>query len=169
MTATSLRDFTSRYDDDERRIPEWTLGDRLTKSMRLAGLSASEMAEVFGVGRETISRWINDRGRPKPMYLMLWATGCGVDLEWLETGTPSAEAVALAAERAEKAQAANPEVDGLAAVHPLGLEPRTRCLTVAWQSCSKCGAYGFLCRCWPDVNQRLTANRRGPVLRVVAA
>lgn len=149
----TLRDFTSRYADDERRIPEWSLGDRLDKSMRLAGMTIDGMAEVFGVSRNTVSRWINDRGTVKPMYLMLWADGCGVDQQWLETGIPSDEAIALAEAR-EKAQAANPEVDGLAAVHPLGLEPRTRCLTVQPRE---------------DVNPPLTANRRGPVLRVVAA
>ncbi len=108
MTVTSLRDFTTRYADDERRVPEWSLGDRLRKSMDLAGMTVSEMAEIFGVGRETVSRWINDRGRPKPMILMLWADGCGVDHQWLETGEASPEAVRLQSVRHQ------------------GLEPRTR-------------------------------------------
>lgn len=155
MTVTSLRDFTTRYADDEKRIPEWSLGDRLTKSMTLANMSVAAMAEVFDVTRDTISRWINDRGVPKPMYLMLWADGCGVDLQWLQTGVPSDEAIALAEKRAETNKAATANSDGLGSVHPLGLEPRTQCLT-AW-------APGPA----EAVNDRLTANRRGPILRVV--
>ena len=153
MTVTSLRDFTTRYADDERRIPAWTLGDRMEKSMRLAGMSVAGMAEIFDVDRNTISRWINSKIVPKSMILMLWADGCGVDLQWLETGVPSDEAVALAEARATEAnKAATENSDGLGSVHPLGLEPRTQCLTV-----------------WADgaVNERLTANRRGPVLRLV--
>lgn len=153
MTTTTLRDLTSRYAPDELRIPEFDLADRLRKSMDLANMSVSGMGEAFGVTRDTVSRWINGRTKPSAAVLHLWAIGCGVDQQWLETGVPSAEAIALVEAR-KTAQAANPEVDGLAAVHPLGLEPRTRCLTVPPREV---------------VNQPLTANRRGPILRVVAA
>ena len=139
MTVLNLMDrIASRsVGDDELRIPEWTLGDRMTKAMNLAGMSVNGMAEAFDVSRQTVGRWLSDRAVPKRSVLVLWAVGCGVDQQWLETGEPSPEAV-----RAR------------AVVHPLGLEPRTRCLTApAAQS----------------VNHRLTAKRRGPILRVVAA
>jgi transcriptional regulator with XRE-family HTH domain len=128
MTVTSLRDFASRYADDDKRIPTWTLGDRMAKAMNVAGMSVGAMADIFGVDRNTVSRWINDRAKPKPMILMLWADGCGVDQQWLETGVPSTEAVALAEARAEMTQAATPKGGGLDPVRHQGLEPRTRCL-----------------------------------------
>lgn len=153
MTATSLRDLVSRYDADEMRVPEFNLGDRLRKSMELSKVSVADMATAFGVSRDTVSRWINNRTKPSAAVLHLWATGCGVDEEWLKTGTPSVEASKIATVRAMEAmKAAAMEGDGLSLVHPLGLEPRTRCLTVR-----------------PDetVKAPLTGNRRRPILRVV--
>ncbi|WP_408898657.1 helix-turn-helix domain-containing protein [Nocardioides sp. R1-1] len=109
MTAISLLDRLPRRDDEDgARIPEWTLGDRLRKSMDLAGMGVGEMAEAFGVSRETVSRWLGDRTRPKKSTLWMWAAGCGVDLQWLETGEASPEAVRLQSVRHQ------------------GLEPRTR-------------------------------------------
>lgn len=64
----------------------WTLGDRLGKAMRVAGISAAEMAEYLDVHRNTVSAYINDRQPPKRSVLRLWALRTGVSLDWLETG-----------------------------------------------------------------------------------
>lgn len=68
-------------------IPAWTLGDRLRKSLRDAGVSVQEMAEHLDVSRNTIGNWLSDRtGRPSRSALMVWAMRCGVPFEWLLTG-----------------------------------------------------------------------------------
>lgn len=88
----------TNHPDDLRVVPEWELCDRLTRSLRMVGLSSIEVAQFMGVTPTTVSRWINGRTKPSRAVLMIWADMTGVDLEWLETG----------------------------AVRHQGLEPRTR-------------------------------------------
>jgi transcriptional regulator with XRE-family HTH domain len=67
------------------RVPEVTLGWRL--KMSLGELSAQEMADQLGVSRQTLSRWMADKGAPpKRAYLAQWAFKTDVPLVWLETG-----------------------------------------------------------------------------------
>ena len=91
-------------------IPPLTLGWRLQMALGYAGLSVQEIAETLEVSRTTVSRWINDRGAPRTIYLRQFALLCGVSQDWLITGE-------------------NPRPDspdgGEDAVPPLGLEPRT--------------------------------------------
>lgn len=74
---------------DEDLIPEWDLADRMTKSLRVRNLAVQDMADSFGVSRNTIGRWIGGRGTPTKAQLFFWATLTGVNLEWLETGQVS--------------------------------------------------------------------------------
>ena len=68
------------------RIPALTLGWRL--KMALNEIPAHEMAEHLEVSRQTLSRWMADRGAPpKRAYILQWALRTGVDPVWLETGT----------------------------------------------------------------------------------
>lgn len=67
-------------------IPEWDLADRMKKALRHAELPAGEMAEYLGVGRNTVSTWINGRIEPSTQTLRLWALRCGVPYEWLRDG-----------------------------------------------------------------------------------
>lgn len=67
-------------------VPEWTMGDRLGKSLDFAQLSVGEMADYLGISRNTVGNYIGDRTHiPKPT-LTLWAMRTGVPKEWLETG-----------------------------------------------------------------------------------
>ena len=71
-------------------------GDRLRKSLQLAGISSQEMADYLEVSRNTVSRWINDEREPNRSFVRLWALRTGVPMEWIETGsvnetTPSPE------------------------------------------------------------------------------
>lgn len=77
-----------RTDDaDERVVPEWELCDRMRRSLRLVpALSLAEVAEFYGVSRETVGRWINGHNKPSKVALAFWADMTGVDREWLETG-----------------------------------------------------------------------------------
>jgi transcriptional regulator with XRE-family HTH domain len=68
-------------------VPDWTRGDRLRKSLDVAGLTAVDMAEVQDVTPSTISRWLRDKSPMRRSHLMLWAIATGVDQAWLETGT----------------------------------------------------------------------------------
>lgn len=62
------------------------LGDRLAKSLHVAGITSNDMADELEVSRTTISNYLNDRTRPKRLYLRMWALKTGAPLEWLETG-----------------------------------------------------------------------------------
>lgn len=61
----------------------WTVGDRLTKSRRVAGISVEDMADHFGVNRHTIGRWEADKTKPTKAVLMVWAQITDCPLEWL--------------------------------------------------------------------------------------
>jgi transcriptional regulator with XRE-family HTH domain len=78
MTTASLR--------PAGRVPQWELYDRLGKAQRDAGIGVAEMADLLGVSRETVGRWLSGRGVPKRGALVAWASLTGVDLRWLETG-----------------------------------------------------------------------------------
>lgn len=54
--------------------------------MKVSGESVQGMAAFFGVSRETISTWLNDRHAPSKAVMMLWASKTGAPLEWLMTG-----------------------------------------------------------------------------------
>lgn len=79
--------------------PQWTLGDRLAKARRHAGLEQGEMAEKLGVSRAAVSAWENDHNKPNRGEWDLlsltarWAELTGVRLEWLRSrclsGLPS--------------------------------------------------------------------------------
>jgi transcriptional regulator with XRE-family HTH domain len=68
-------------------VPTWDLADRMRKSLRTSGLSVQEIADELGVGRSTVSAWINGRNRPATPALKLWAIRTGVPYEWLRDGT----------------------------------------------------------------------------------
>lgn len=69
------------------RIPSLTLGRRLKLALDSSDVSAQDMAEALEVSRQTVSRWMKDRGaRPRRVYVAHWALLTGVDPDWLETG-----------------------------------------------------------------------------------
>lgn len=70
----------------QESVPEWTLGWRLQRALTHAGLHVDDITEEFGVSRSTVSRWLNDKGPVRPIYLKQWAIRCGVPLEWLAPG-----------------------------------------------------------------------------------
>jgi transcriptional regulator with XRE-family HTH domain len=72
-------------------IPSLTLGWRLKMSLDYADISVHAMAEMLGVSRATLSRWMSDKGeRPKKAYLSQWALATGVPFEWIDTGVVTA-------------------------------------------------------------------------------
>lgn len=68
--------------------PVWSLGDRLAKSRKMAGIRPEEMAARLGYSRKTskMSRWENDHEIPRMAVIVAWAQITGVDAEWLLDG-----------------------------------------------------------------------------------
>lgn len=67
-------------------IPEWTLGWRMQRALAHAGLHVEQISDELEVSRSTVSRWINDKGPVRTVYLKQWALRCGVRYDWLKDG-----------------------------------------------------------------------------------
>ena len=67
-------------------IPQWTLGDRLTKARSLTGLNREEFARSLGISLSTVKRSELDLHPVKRAIILGWAVACGVDPDWLEHG-----------------------------------------------------------------------------------
>lgn len=82
-TCVILGDMSTQA--TEKRIPVLTLGWRL--KMSLGDMPVEEMAVYLDTSRQTISRWMADKGKPpKPSYIRDWASKTDTDLDWLMTG-----------------------------------------------------------------------------------
>ena len=64
--------------------PQWDVADRLQKALRLAGMTAPEMARFLDVHRNTMNSWLNGKTAPNHRTLLLWSMKTGVPLPWLE-------------------------------------------------------------------------------------
>lgn len=51
-----------------------------------ARLKAIDLAAEFGYDRKSVTRWLHDEVRPRPIVLEKWAERCGVRYQWLATG-----------------------------------------------------------------------------------
>lgn len=63
--------------------PVWTLGDRMWKARKTAGLEQTEVAKLVGVSRALVSRWERDQSDPGTRQLQKFAEITGAPLEWL--------------------------------------------------------------------------------------
>lgn len=79
---------------EPRPVPAWTIGDRLAKARRAAGLNQSEMAERIRIGRRSITRYEQSDSPPWPI-LAAYSEVTGVPIYWIEKGTgdPSEQGV----------------------------------------------------------------------------
>lgn len=68
--------------------PTWTLGDRMAKARKTAGIGSTEMGERLGVTRTSVGNWESGRHVPSPIVLRVWAEETGVPLWWLR-GEPA--------------------------------------------------------------------------------
>lgn len=75
----------------KREVPEFDLADRMRKALRHADVGVGEMAGYLEVSRETVSSWINGRGKPSPQSIYLFAMRTGVDRDWLRRGAPTGD------------------------------------------------------------------------------
>lgn len=60
-----------------------SLGERMSRSLSFAGLSAAQMADQLGTTLPTVESWLAGRSAPRLPHLMVWARACGVPFEWL--------------------------------------------------------------------------------------
>lgn len=86
-TATAVE---AQHFDEE---PKPTLGDRLRRSRKNAGISTESMSESVGRGTKTISRWENDDTIPSWTEIEKWAAVTRVRVGWLATRCPQCSAV----------------------------------------------------------------------------
>lgn len=73
---------------DQGRVPPIELRHRLRIAREYAGYEQGELAEVIGVGRNTISNAEKGARHPRKIVVNAWAMACGVPAVWLETGIP---------------------------------------------------------------------------------
>lgn len=84
--ANGYKCLMSNVVADSSGVPEWTLGDRLAKARRHAGVSRAAMAAYLGISPSAISTYEVDTREPKLQTLRLWAVRTGVPLPWLVDG-----------------------------------------------------------------------------------
>ena len=69
-------------------VPEWTLGERLAKARRSAGLSTTVMAQRLGFkSKRTVERYEADQQAPMDAVVLAWASHTGVPIGWLRYGS----------------------------------------------------------------------------------
>ena len=61
----------------------FTLGDRMRKSMQVAGITSAGMSDRMHVAPQTVARWIRDASRPTMGNIIAWSTITGVPVDWL--------------------------------------------------------------------------------------
>ena len=74
-------------------VPDWTLADRLVRARRHAGMEQGELADAIGIARSSLSSYENGHRVPRRPVILSWAMATGVDLGWLQTGTPRIHAL----------------------------------------------------------------------------
>ena len=65
---------------------EFDLSDRLRKALRVAGLTAGDLAARIGVARSTVNNWINGHTTPKRRDLSAISDILRVSPAWLNFG-----------------------------------------------------------------------------------
>lgn len=64
-------------------IPPETLGDRLTRARKHAGIHKQDLADIIGIGRNSVGRYEADESTPSRPVIISWALATGVDPDWL--------------------------------------------------------------------------------------
>lgn len=72
--------------DSSSQTHTFTLGDRLRKARREAGVTSQDMAELLSASRTTVSNYENGRSEPTATTVAQWSDITGADLVWLIVG-----------------------------------------------------------------------------------
>lgn len=73
------------------RIPKFDLNDRLRKARETADLDQTQLAELIGVSRNSVSAAERGASKPRKPVLIAWAFATRVPFEWLMTGSTNNE------------------------------------------------------------------------------
>ena len=76
---------------DSGHIPEITIRHRLRIAREEAGYEQGQLAELIGVGRNTVSNAESGKTKPRKVMVNAWAMATGVPVKWLETGIAPTE------------------------------------------------------------------------------
>ena len=76
--------MTSAYEGGS--VPRIEVRHRLRIARESVGLEQSELAELIGVSRTSISNAENGTVTPRKITVNAWALACGVPASWLNTG-----------------------------------------------------------------------------------
>lgn len=70
---------------DSATIPRWTMGERLAKARKDAGIPQEQMAQLLGVSRRTVVRYEGDDplGKVRRGLLAQWALVTRTPLWWI--------------------------------------------------------------------------------------
>jgi transcriptional regulator with XRE-family HTH domain len=82
--------------------PIWTLGDRIWKARKDAGLEQADLAEAVGVSRAQISKWERDQSEPRVSELQRVAAACRVPFRWLSSSAYNPDMEVLHGEPGEQ-------------------------------------------------------------------
>jgi len=63
----------------------------MKRALMHAGVTEQAMADELGMSRATVSRWTNDHGPVRDIFLKQWAMRCGVPYHWLKHGEMDAK------------------------------------------------------------------------------
>lgn len=74
------------YLDSPVTIPEWTIGDRLRKARRTAGITRDELAADIGCSAKTLGNYENDMTRAPKLVVKHYARCTGFPYSWLVEG-----------------------------------------------------------------------------------
>lgn len=61
----------------------FTLGNRLAKARKAAGLTQEQIGERLGLGARSIARYENDHATPYEAIVIAWSVVTGAPIEWL--------------------------------------------------------------------------------------
>ena len=77
---------TTAAETQSPTIPAWTLGDRIWKARRHAGLEQEQLGLEIGVSKSLVSKWERGQRDPRVAEVRSIARVTGVDERWLLAG-----------------------------------------------------------------------------------
>ena len=72
-------------------VPDFTLGDRITKAREVTGMTQAQFAQACGFVLKTYQRWERDELEPPKATQIGIAVTSGVSVSWLLTGVADTE------------------------------------------------------------------------------
>ena len=74
------------FEAGERKIPKFTMTDRLRKAREAAGMTQGQLGAQMGSNHKIVGNIERGTTPIDGPALILWALICDVDLDWLKTG-----------------------------------------------------------------------------------